>query len=98
MPTKPVEYLKAVRGFGTWRIAYDPEAKRWKLDCNQRAHGERWHPVREFAVAEAAAIVVAKRKTGLSEWDALGFGQGIDFDLSQWKTEASEGVQSDAGE
>ena len=47
-------------------------------------------------MAEAAAVVVAQRKTGLGEWDALGFGEGIDFDLPQWKTEASEGVQADA--
>lgn len=42
------------------------------------------------------ADVVAQRTTGLGEWDGLGFGQGMNFDLSQWKTEASEGVQGDA--
>jgi len=95
--TKPVEYFRPVQGFGVWRIAFDPAAKKWTLAYNARARGERWEPVREFAVAEAAAVVVGERKTGLGAWDKLGFGRGMSFELSSWKTEASDGAQADAG-
>ena len=95
---KPVEYLKPIQGWGTWRIAYDTAARKWALSYNVRIKGERWEPVRHFVVAEAAAIAVGERKTGVGEWDKLGFAPGVNFDLSNWKTEASEGVQSDAGD
>lgn len=95
---KPVEYLKRIQGFGTWRIAYDTAAKKWALAYNVRIKGERWEPVRHFDVAEAAAAAVGDRKTGASEWDKLGFAPGENFDLSHWKTEASDGVQGDAGD
>ena len=96
--TKPREYLINVQGFGTWRIAYEPTAKKWQLACNLRATGQRWEPVRQFDVAEAAAVVVGERRTGFRAWDGLQFAPGTNFDLSHWKTEASEGVQGDAGE
>jgi hypothetical protein len=98
VPTKPVEYRKDVPGFGTWRIAYDPATKKWQLACNVRIKGARWNPVRVFDIAEAAAVVVGERKTGEINWDGLRFAPGMNFDLSNWKTEASEGVQSDAGD
>jgi hypothetical protein len=91
----PLEYLKSVQGFGTWRIAYDPAAKKWPLSCNVHIKGERWEPVSHFDVAEAAAVVVGERRTGFSNWDKLGFAPRMNFDLSNWKTEASEG---DAGD
>jgi len=95
---KPVEYLKPIQGFGTWRIVYDTAAKKWALSCNVRIKGERWEPVRHFAVAEAAAVAVGERKTGISGWDKLRFAPGMNFDLACWKTEASEGVQGDASD
>jgi hypothetical protein len=95
---KPVEYFKPIQGFGTWRIAYDPAAKKWQLSCNVRIKSERWEPVSHFDVAEAAAVVVGERRTGFDNWDKLRFAPGINFDLSHWKTEASEGVQGDAGD
>ena len=82
--------------FGTWRIAFDTTAKQWALSYNARIKGERWEPVRNFAVAEAAAIAVGERKTGVSNWDHLRFAPGMNFDLSTWKREMSDGVQSDA--
>ena len=98
MATKPKEYLKDVQGFGTWRIAYDPTSKKWVLACNLRAKGQRWEPVKQFDVVEAAAVVVGERRTGLGMWDGLLFATGTNFDLSTWKTEASEGVQGDAAD
>lgn len=98
MATKPKEYFKDVQAFGTWRIAYDPTVKKWQLACNLRATGQRWEPVRQFDVAEVAAVVVAERRTGFGAWDGLQFAPGMNFDLSHWKTEASEGVQCDAAE
>ena len=95
---KPVEYLKPIPGFGTWRIAYDTAATKWALSYNVRIKGERWEPVRHFAVAEAAAVAVGERKTGVGEWDKLGFAPKMNFDLSNWKTDASEGVQGDASD
>ena len=95
---KPVEYVQPVPGFGAWRIAYDTAAKKWQLAYNVRIKGERWEPVRHFDVAEAAAVAVGERKTGEVYWDKLGFGRGMNFELSSWKTEASEGVQDDAGD
>jgi hypothetical protein len=95
---KPVEYLKPVQGFGTWRIAYVPAAKKWQLSCNLRIKGEQWNPVGHFDVAEAAAVAVGRRNTGIGEWDKLGFAAGISFDLSTWKTEPSEGAQDDASD
>lgn len=86
---KPVEYRRLVRGFGIWRIIYDVEAKRWKLDLNDRRPGpEVWRPVNTFALAEVAAITVAERKTGDGAWDHCGFGTGENFgDLTLWKLE-----------
>ena len=95
---KPVEYLKPVPGFGEWRIAYDTAAMKWLLAYNVRIQGERWEPVRHFDVAEAAAVAVGERKTGVGGWDKLRFAPGMNFELSTWKTEASEGVQGDAGD
>ena len=95
---KPFEYLKAIQGFGTWRITYDTAARKWLVAYNVRIKGERWEPVRHFAVAEAAAVAVGERNTGVGDWDKLGFAPGLNFDLSSWKTEASERVQSDAGD
>jgi hypothetical protein len=95
---KPAEYLKPVQGFGTWRIAYVPAAKKWQLSCNVRIKDARWEPVSVFDVAEAAAIAVGRRKTGIGSWDKLGFAPGISFDLSTWKTEPSEGAQDDASD
>lgn len=92
------EYRIDVPGFGTWRIAYDTAAKKWHLACNLRLKGERWEPVRTFDVEEAAAVVVGERKTGLGSWDKLGLGREMNFDLSKWKTEGSEGAQADAVE
>lgn len=98
MATKPKEYRIEVRGFGTWRIGYDSAVRKWNLACHVRIKGERWEPVRHFDVAEAAAVVVGERATGLGYWDGLGFGRELNFDLSNWKTEASEGVQNDASD
>ena len=95
---KPVEYLKPIQGFGTWRIAYDTAAKKWQLSCNVRIKGERWEPVSHFDVAEAAAVVVGERRMRFDNWDKLRFALGMNFDLSSWKTEASDGVQGDAGD
>ena len=92
---KVVEYFKSIQGFGTWRIAYDTAAKKWALSYNVRIKGERWEPVRHFDAAEAAAAAVGERKTGVGGWDELGFARGMNFDLSSWKTEPSEGVQAD---
>ena len=66
------------------------------MACNVRIDAERWEPVSVFEVAEAAAVAVGRRKTGIGEWDKLGFAPGISFDLSTWKTEPSEGAQDDA--
>ena len=41
---------------------------------------------------------VGERKTVEGYWDQLGFAPGMNCDLSSWKTEASEGVQGDAGD
>ena len=41
---------------------------------------------------------VGERKTVEGYWDKLGFAPGMNCDLSSWKTEASEGVQGDAGD
>jgi len=51
-----------------------------------------------FAAAEGAAAAVGERKTGAGNWDHLRFGSGMDFDLSSWKREASDGVQNDASD
>lgn len=96
MATKPREYRMDVRGFGTWRIGYDPAVKKWLLALNSRIKGERWQPAGHFEVAESAAVAVGERATGLGVWDNLGFGRELNCDLSHWKTEASEGVQADA--
>ena len=61
-----------------------------------RIKGEQWNTVRELHVAEAAAVLVGERSTGFGNWDKLGFGRGMNFDLSNWETELSEGVQGDA--
>lgn len=93
MPTNPIEYRRDVRGFGTWRIAYDPRVKHWQLVYNLKIKGERWNTVRQFDLLEAALVAVANRTTGFDYWDQLGFGRGMNLELSKWKTEASEGVQ-----
>lgn len=98
MATKPKEYRMDVRGFGTWRIVYDAGAKKWSLTCNVRIAGERWEPIAHFSVAESAAVTVGEHTTGYSNWDTLGFGRELNFDLLHWKTEASEGVQQDASD
>ena len=95
---KPIEYFKPIQGFGTWRIDFDPSAKKWRLCYNIRMKGERWEPAGHFIAAESAAVAVGERKTGIGSWDGLGFARGLSFGLATWRTEASEGVQADAGD
>lgn len=93
--TKPVEYRLTVPGFGTWRIAYTPAARRWVLAYSVRTIGEQWVPSGEFLLPESAAIAVAERKTGAGLWDGLRFPPPS-VELRHWTTDASEGVQLDA--
>lgn len=95
---KPVEYTQSVQGFGTWRIAYVPEAKTWRLAYNARPRGVQWTPARDFAVPESAAIAIGERKTGVHGWDHLRFAAGRISELSTWSTEASDGGQEDAAD
>jgi hypothetical protein len=84
---RPLEYQRHVRGFGIWRILYDSELKKWKLDyCFVPASKQQWRQVTTFALAEVAAISVHERNTGLEHWDGLGYGTGESFnDLKLWR-------------
>lgn len=96
--SKPVAYHAAIAGFGTWRICYDTNTRRWALAHNVRSRGEQWVTVGNYLLAETAAIAVAERKTGIRSWDGLRFTLPEGFDLSHWKTEGSEGIQADASD
>jgi hypothetical protein len=61
-------------------------------------YGDQWIPVADFALAESAALAVAERKTGARTWDVLRFSPSKNFDLGEWQTDASDGVQADAGD
>ena len=91
-----VKYQTAIAGFGTWRIAYEPQTRKWALAYNVRVHGEQWVPVGDFVLAETAALAVSERKTGARSWDGLRFALPAKFDLRHWTTAASEGIQEDA--
>lgn len=94
---KPVEYLLRVPGFGSWRIAYAPGKKKWELAYSVRFGSERWVPCGDYLIAETAAIAVAERNTGAPSWDGLRFALPANTErLVRWKTDASDGVQSDA--
>lgn len=93
---KPVEYTFPVQGFGTWRIAYVPQSKAWRLAYSVRAGGVQWTTARDFVVPESAAIAVANRETGVHGWDCLRFAADRVGNLSAWRTDVSEGIQPDA--
>lgn len=88
--TKPLDYRRNVRGFGTWRVQFVPERKKWQLAVNVAMRGERWNALNDYDVLEAAVDAVARRNTGWGAWDGLGYGRAESFELSTW-TEVSSG-------